>query len=323
MERRTENKIVLITRQTRLAELVSRFNTVSQARFYVEHLGADFSDYLLEDEHYGRASAEAQQILSTLGRVQTVDRAFLPNFIFGPQDTVVALGQDGLVANTIKYLSGQPVIGVNPDVERWEGVLLPFRVDDLWAVIPEVFARKRETRLVSMAKAELNTGETLYAVNDLFIGPKSHESARYLIELGGRSERQSSSGIIVSTGLGSTGWLRSIVAGAVAVSGEIAETRHSRPPQRSRSNQKPPSDIRFDWDADFLYYSVREPFPSKTSSASIVFGKVTTAQPLVVKSQMPENGVIFSDGIEKDFVQFTSGTTATITLAEKKGVVVV
>ena len=67
---------------------------------------------------------------------------------------------------------------------------------------------------------------------------------------------------------------------------------------------------------------MREPFPSKTSAASIVFGKVTPRQPLVVQSQMPENGVIFSDGIEKDFIPFTAGTTATITLAEKKGVVV-
>lgn len=323
MEPRTENKIVLITRQTRLAELIARFNTVGQARFYVEHFGADFSDYLIEDERYRSATAEAHLILSTLGRVQTVDRVFLPNFIFGPHDTVVALGQGGLVANTIKYLSGQPVIGVNPDTERWEGVLLPFRVHDLLLIVPEVFASKRPTRLVTMAKASLNTGETLYAVNDLFIGPKTHESARYEIETGDRSERQSSSGIIVSTGLGSTGWLRSIVAGAVAVSGGVEESASSRPAASSKSAPKRNADIRFAWDADFLYYSVREPFPSKTSAASIVFGKVTPRQPLVVKSQMPEHGVIFSDGIEKDFLPFTAGTTATITLAERKGVVVV
>src|SRR6516225_6523069 len=109
MNRLTDNKIVLVTRPTRLAELVVRFNTVSQARFYIEHLGADFKDYLREDETYHHALVEAQGVLGQLGRVQVIDRGFLPNFVFGPEDTIVTLGQDGLVANTIKYLNGQPL----------------------------------------------------------------------------------------------------------------------------------------------------------------------------------------------------------------------
>lgn len=40
-------------------------------------------------------------------------------------------------------------------------------------------------------------------------------------------------------------------------------------------------------------------------------------------SQMAENGVIFSDGIEKDFWEFNSGTSAIICVAEKKGCLVV
>src|SRR6187455_2372351 len=134
----TDKKIVLVTRPTRLAELVIRFNTVSQARFYVEHQGADFTDYLREDETYHRALRETQAALNQVGRVQLIDRSFLPNFLFAPDDTVVTLGQDGLVANTLKYLTGQPVVGVNPDPERWDGRLLPFRVGDLSKVMPEV-----------------------------------------------------------------------------------------------------------------------------------------------------------------------------------------
>src|SRR5712675_1171880 len=125
MNRLTENKIVLVTRPTRLAELVVRFNTVSQARFYVEHQGADFMDYLREDETYHHALAQTQVALRELGRVQVIHRGFLPHFVFGPEDTIVTLGQDGLVANTIKYLHGQPVVAVNPDPKRWDGKLLP------------------------------------------------------------------------------------------------------------------------------------------------------------------------------------------------------
>lgn len=308
IERRTENKIVLIVRKTRIDDLIARFNTQDQARFYVEHLGADFSDYQSEDLTYKSAVRDAENILSHHGRVQVVDRAFVPNFIFGPKDTVVALGQDGLVANVLKYLDGQLLVGVNPDPSRWEGVLLPFTLADLDLVIPEVFAEKRPVSEVRKVQAKLNTGETLFGVNDLFIGPRTHTSARYSIRIGDRTENHSSSGIIVSTGLGSTGWFRSICAGAVGVASALTGDSLQMNEQKT-----------FPWDADYLYFSVREPWPSKTSAAEITFGKVTSGTPLILVSQMPENGVIFSDGIESDFLQFNSGTEAIISVAEKKG----
>jgi NAD kinase len=333
MNRLTENKIVLVTRPTRLGELVARFNTVAQARFYVEHLGADFSDYQKEDETYRRALREAQTALAQLGRVQTVDRGFLPNFTFGPDDFVVILGQDGLVANTLKYLKGQPVVGVNPDPPRWDGQLLPFRVKDLPKILAEVFARHRPTKSVTMVKATLNNAQTMYAVNDLFIGPKSHVSARYIIQIGKTSETHSSSGVIVSTGLGSTGWLKSLLTGAAAITQSAgaalaqqaaqlllpAGRRGGQQGSRLKLNVK----TEFPWDADYLRFTVREPFPTRNTGATLVFGKVTAREPLILVSQMAENGVIFSDGIEKDFVEFNSGTKAVITVAERKGILVV
>jgi NAD kinase len=313
MNRLTDQKIVVVTRPTRLAELVIRFNTVSQARFYVEHQGADFSDYLREDETYHRALTAAEEILGQIGRVQMVDRAFLPNFVFAPEDTVVTLGQDGLVANTLKYVDGHPVVGVNPDPERWDGQLLPFRVGDLAKLMPEVILRKRSTRPVTMAKTILNNGQNLYAVNDLFIGPRSHTSARYVIRSGKASEAQSSSGVIVSTGMGATGWLKSLLTGASAIAGGSVQ----RPGFYERTVTG------FKWESDYLFYTVREPFPTRTTGASLVFGRVTPETPLILESRMAENGVIFSDGVEKDFLEFNSGTQATIGIAEKKGMLVV
>jgi NAD kinase len=311
MVRTTENKIVMIVRRTRLDELVTRFNTQDQARFYVEHLGADFTDYLKEDTTYKEAVRQASEALSHHGRLQIVQRDFVSNFIFGPDDTVVVLGQDGLVANVLKYLNGQMLVGVNPDPGRWEGILLPFSVPDLDHLIPEVFKHTRPVLDVTMAEARLNTGETLCAVNDLFIGPRSHTSARYSIQIGDRTENHSSSGIIVSTGLGSTGWMRSVLAGAAGIASAI-----SGQPVEGLDNRS------FEWNSDYLYFSVREPWPSTTSSADITFGRITPSSPLVLVSRMAENGVIFSDGFESDFLQFNSGTEATVTLADRKGHIV-
>lgn len=311
MKRVTENKIVLIKRKTRLEELIARHNTVEQARFYVEHLGGDFSDYLVEDTRYRAALQQAEETMSTLGRLQIVDRDFLPNYLFGAEDTVVAIGQDGLVANTLKYLDGQPLLGVNPDPKRWDGILLPFAVNDLAAVLPEVFAGKRSLKEVSMAKASLNDSQVLYGVNDLFIGQKTHVSSRYHIQHGESGEDQSSSGIIVSTGLGSSGWLKSIVAGARGVMDALGGEDFSP------GTFYPPA-----WNSDCLQFTVREPFPSQSSAASIVFGRITAKKPMRIVSHMPENGVIFSDGIESDFLEFCAGVEVTISVAEKRGYLV-
>lgn len=302
-------KIILVKRTTRLEELVSRFNTVSQAKFYIEHLGADFSDYVLEDETYKAALKEAESILSLYGVVQVVNRPFIPNFIFGANDLVVAIGQDGLVANTMKYLDSQQLIGVNPDPNRWDGILLPFQVRDLKKIIPETIKRLRPIKEVTMAKVVLNDGQSLYAVNDFFIGQRTHVSARYQIALGSKKEQHSSSGIIVSTGLGSSAWLRSVLVGATSIVKNTVK----------QGKMVLDTELKMNWDTDHLVFTVREPFPSKTSQTDLVFGRITQKTPLRVVSQMPDNGVIFSDGIESDFLNFNSGVEATITLAEKKG----
>lgn len=312
MNRLSENKIILVKRRSRLEELIVRYNTIEQARFYIEHLGADFSDYVLEDKTYKQAVIEAYNSLEHSGRVQILDREYVSNFIFGREDIVVVIGQDGLVANTLKYLTDQLLIGVNPDQARWDGVLLPFAVSDLNKLIPDVLRGKRPIKEVTMAKASLNDGQVLHAVNDLFIGQKTHVSSRYQVRLGSKEESQSSSGIIISTGLGSSGWLKSILTGAASIVNKVSELEINVSPE-----------IKIEWGAPQLYFSVREPFPSRTSQTNLIFGTVTRDIPLQIVSQMPENGVIFSDGIESDFLQFNSGIEATISISEKKGHLVI
>lgn len=311
MDAPADRKIVLVTRKTRLEDLLIRFHTIAQAKFYIEHMGADFADYLQEHESYQVAMRVTLESLEEWGRYQRIDRSFLPNFLFAPDDIVVALGQDGLVANTIKYLDGQPLIGVNPDTYRYDGVLLPFEPRDLKLLVVETASNQREYKAVTMAKAALSDGQVLYAVNDLFIGPKSHTSARYEIEFGKQKEIQSSSGVIVSTGLGSTGWMKSIVTGSVGITAGILE---------KKTNFVYPA---AEWDSDTLRFAVREPFPSKASETKLVFGEINAKKPLTLSSRMAENGVIFSDGIEADFLDFNSGAKAIITLAGKQGKLIV
>lgn len=303
------DKIVVVTQKTALEELLERFNTREQARFYLEHMGASFESYDAAHAAYAASLESLQQALPRGSRQQFIDRSFLPNFLFGERDLVVTLGRDGLVVNTAKYLAAQPLLGFNPDPLRIDGVLVQFAVGEAPTVLARTLSGRYDVRDVTMAKASLNDGQSLYAVNDLFIGQRTHLSARYRLRFQDVEEDQSSSGIIVSTGAGSTGWFRSILTGAASVVEAFS-------PQQELQNVR--EQYRFDWGADRLYFAVREPFISKTSGARLVFGRVEGAEALAVTSQMPRNGVIFSDGIETDFLDFNSGSIATVGIAEKK-----
>ncbi len=299
----TDRKFILLTQKTRLEQLVKRYNTIGQAEFYIEHHGGDFSVYQEEHSRYQEALQKTSGYLQKFGRVSILEKEYLSGYLFGEKDILVVLGRDGLVVNALKYLHHQKVIGVNPDISTYDGVLLPFVPEDLPKILPEL--HKRPIHSVTLACAELNDGQKLYAVNDLFIGQKTHTSARYILSLDGKTETQISSGLIISTGLGSTGWLKSILAGVSGIDRYYGIQNHFRLSPDFRH------------DAKYLYFSVREPFPSKTTGTEIVFGKIS--QQMQIISLMPENGVIFSDGMEADFLEFNSGAEVSVKIAEKTG----
>ncbi|MBQ5537826.1 MAG: sugar kinase [Treponema sp.] len=299
------NKVVLVKRRTRYEELKKRYNTVEQARFYIEHLGADFSDYEREDAAYNFALESVRALVRPLARLQEIDREYLPNMIFGADDIVIALGQDGLVANVMKYLSGQPLIGVNPDSARFDGVLLPFEAGDLEKLLPKVIKGSFSAKSVAMGKAESKDGQVLYAVNDFFVGVGNHSSARYLIKHGKIEENQSSSGIIISTGFGMTGWHKSVMAEFRGLARAF--------------NLSPIREPSYEWDRRELTFQVREPYPSRFTQAELVYGKVSDGESLVLTSSMSENGVVFSDGIFEDAIEFNAGMEIRISVAEQTG----
>lgn len=308
MADRGMHKVVLVTRKTRLKELVHKYNTVEQARFYIEHMGADFSDYMEEDAHYQKAVKQVKEAAERYARVQEIDRDFVPNMILGKQDIVIAVGQDGLVANVMKYLDGQPLIGVNPDIRRWDGVLLPFEPGQIKSLLPDVIAGSYHARQVTMAQAKTRDGQYMLAVNDLFVGCRTHVSARYDITWNQATENQSSSGIIISTGLGSTGWYKSVIA----QTNRMAELFGGRPFE----------DRPLRWEDRKLTFVVREPYPSRTTQAGIVYGRIGGGKCLKIVSKMPVNGVVFSDGIENDAIEFQSGSEIQVGVAEKRGMLV-
>jgi hypothetical protein len=301
-------KVVLVRRRTRLEELLIRFGTRDQARFYLEHSGVSFDGYAEEHAAHTAALETVRRSLPRGLRLQDLERDLLPTYTFTDRDLVVVVGQDGLVVNCAKYLTAQPVIAINPDPARFDGILLPFSAAGTSSVVSAVLEGRARVRKISMATAQLNDGQRIDAVNDLFIGIASHASARYDLQWKGRGESQSSSGVIVSTGAGSTGWYRSILTGSATITAALGGGEEALAVRDA---------YRFDWEARELRFCVREPFISRTSGADICCGTMGPGERLTLVSQMPVDGVIFSDGIPGDAVSFCSGAVATISLSRR------
>ena len=295
---------IIVKNKTRLETLIERFNTKAQAKFYIERSGGDFMDYENENEIFHSSLSLVQRNLSNVLKNKIIERSFLPSFIFNNNQVVITVGQDGLVANTAKYVKEIPIVAVNPDTDRFDGVLLPFNTNSFIHAIEKVIANKYNSKLTSFAEAQLNDGQKLLAFNDLFIGATSHVSARYKITYNKKTEEQSSSGIIVSTQEGSTGWLSSIFNMSSGIHNFIEKDNSPKKYVKLKDTQ--------------LMFAVREPFGSKKTQTNITVGILSERFKLIVESYMPNNGLIFSDGIETDFLKFNSGSIATIGIAKEK-----
>lgn len=328
------DRIVLVRRPTRLEGLTRRFNTTSQAAFYVKSRKQSFDDYLAEDSTYQQAREEVLRQFPRSVKVHEIDRSFLPNYVFAPGDLILTLGQDGLVVNVAKYLTGQPILAVNPDPERFDGVLLPFHVEDVAQALDDLAASRLGMKQITMAAVHLNDGQELLAFNDLFVGPRSHTSARYSIQYRDQTERHSSSGLIISTPAGSTGWLSSLYhmsagiqafahpgkAGSGSATGASMKAPASASTKAKSKRPGPSASFgppAMDWEDRRLVFVVREPFASQVSQTRLVAGFLEDGEELILESQMPEQGIIFSDGMEQDFLEFNSGATARVSISPK------
>lgn len=288
-------RVVVVHRRTEWDDLVARHGTRQQVGFFLAQRGRTLDE--VEQRHAAQHSA-AQQVFASIPldwRRGEVERTDLSRFVFGPEDVIVAVGQDGLVANVAKYLTGQIVVGVNPEPDRNPGVLVRHAPADIKAVLPRAVAPTADTVIQSrvMVSAALDDGQTLSALNELYIGHRSHQSARYVLQTPkGATERHSSSGVLVGTGTGATGWCRSAW-------------------QERKSQVELPAP-----DEAALSWFVREAWPSPATGTTKTQGRVRENQALRVTAE--SDLVIFGDGIESDALSLTWGQTVRIAVSETR-----
>ncbi len=284
-------RAVVVTRPTELEELLDRHGTRSQARFFLETRGQRLEDV---EARHALVRGASDAVLSSIPldwRRAHVGRADLDRFLFEPEDVVACVGQDGLVANVAKYLRRQIVIGFNPGL--YDGVLVRHRPEQARALFEAAVHGGAVLEERTLVEASTSDGQRLRALNEIFIGHASHQSARYLLLFEEREERHSSSGLIVASGTGATGWARSIAL----------ERRDAIP----LPGAEDPG----------LCFFVREAFPSLTTGVSLTQGVLDADGSLELTSEM-ERGVLFGDGLERDCISLPYGQRVTVRAADER-----
>lgn len=287
-------RVVVVHRPTEYDALLARHGTREQARFFLAQRGRGIDQVDARHAAQSGALAAVSAAIPVEWRRARVVRSDLDRFLFEPVDIVVTVGQSGLVANVAKYLSGQPVIGISPDPVRDGAVLARHAPDDAAALIRAVARDATPIEERTMVEARLDDGQRVLALNEVFVGHESHQSARYLISRAGTAEHQSSSGLIVTTGTGATGWGRSI---SLERGTDLALPQPDEPR---------------------LCFFVREAWPSPTFETSLTEGQLGAGDALEVVSELEDGGVVFGDGIESDRLRFGWGMKATIAIAPER-----
>ena len=283
-------RAVVVRRPTDYEMLLAAHATRGQAEFFLRRRGLEIAD--VEERHAAFQAARGVVLAAVPAdwRTAVVSRDELDRFLFGEDDIVVAVGQDGLVANVAKYLDGQPVIGVDPGAGA--GILVTQAPEAVADLLADVVAGRATFERRTMVAAAVDDGQRLVALNEVFVGHASHQSARYELSVGGVAERQSSSGLIVATGTGATGWAASM-------------NRSRRQPLALPDPQ-----------AGDLAWFVREAWPGPATGTSLTAGLLAPPERLAVRSELGDGAVVFGDGIEQDALRVGWGQTVTIAPAE-------
>jgi len=258
---------------------------------------SDFLEELLSPEDLKDVREAHNEHYRTLNKIKSVltekgiefERSYMPYSEyedFKGKDLVICIGGDGTILNSAHYVNDKtPVLTVRSD-KRSVGALCEIDAEEFEAALEKIL--NDDFSLEEWTRIEGTLGDKkLTALNEIYVGVgHSVGMARYELTHNGKTEFQKSSGVVISTGTGSTGWYVHV----------------------------PGADEKFPKDSKELKYIVRD---AEGNGYELMKGTIRPGDSFYIKSKMNVDGCVSIDGdFEKRMFEFDKGDVIELHVAE-------
>jgi NAD kinase len=124
---------------------------------------------------------------------------------------VIAIGGDGTILSASHFIKDKPILAVNSQPENSVGALTTINLENLNEKIQQIKENKHQEEKLERIQAFINDKPLdCLALNEIFLAnEKAYHISKYKIKYQNKEEEQLSSGLIFSTGTGSTAWFKS------------------------------------------------------------------------------------------------------------------
>ena len=203
-------------------------------------------------------------------------------------DLIIVVGGDGTFLKTTRHVfDDTPVLPVSSDTKYNEAFYSKATPQDFAKKFEKLINGKSTTVKLPRLEAKINgkTAKAL-AVNEVFVGSAHpYQTSRYVLKVKRKEEFQKSSGVLITTRSGRTGWAMS-----------AAKKRLNVP-------------------KNGLGYVVREPYSGRLTKPKLLQGVLTPQNKIKIKSSM-HRGIVVIDSSSKE-LKFTDGSKLEVTISKK------
>lgn len=203
------------------------------------------------------------------------------------RDLIIAIGGDGTFLRAAHHIGSTPVLAVSSDIRYNEAFYAQATPANFVRKFKMLLKGKFKIRKLPRLQVKLNGSYLqLMAINEVFVGSRHpYHTSRYWITIHGKKEFQKSSGVLITTRTGSTGWAKSAY-------------------KKSLNIQK-----------NGFGYVVREPYIGRLTKSKLLGGTLPRKDVVKITSSLHE-GIVVIDSSEKVH-KFTNGDKLEVKISKQ------
>jgi len=204
----------------------------------------------------GKHLETVEKVRNLIPNSSVVKASELNESYFSDLDLIITIGGDGTFIRAAHFIKEAFILGINSEPENSEGALKSLKENEI-EKLKEILNGKYSILERDRMQISIDGKSISYPIlNEVYFGAEHQfHTSRYVLEFNGEKEEQRSSGVLISTGSGSTAWYKS--AGGTP----------------------------FQADSKKLKFLVREPYSGKIFKPKIMHGEIHENQKIKIISK--------------------------------------